>query len=78
MTWKALKTHILTVQMQYLGIYYTAYSEGNIMLELDWSVCTCLTQLCDGRYMYRIYYLKNNYMFRHLTLAIFRLRNEKT
>jgi len=27
--------------------------------------------------MYRIYYIKNNYMFRHFTLAIFRLRNEK-
>jgi len=27
--------------------------------------------------MYRIYYIKNNYMFRHLTMAIFRLRNEK-
>ena len=27
--------------------------------------------------MYRIYYIKNNYTFRHLTLAIFRLRNEK-
>jgi len=27
--------------------------------------------------MYRIYYIKNNYMFRHFTLAIFRLRNER-
>jgi len=27
--------------------------------------------------MYRIYYIKKNYMFRHLTLAIFRLGNEK-
>ena len=27
--------------------------------------------------MYRIYYIKNNYMFRHFTLAIFTLRNEK-
>jgi len=27
--------------------------------------------------MYRIYYIKNNYMFRHFTLAIFRLRNDK-
>jgi len=27
--------------------------------------------------MYRIYYIKNNYMFRHFTLAFFRLRNEK-
>jgi len=27
--------------------------------------------------MYIIYYVKNNYMFRHFTLAIFRLRNEK-
>jgi len=36
----------------------------------------CLTQLYDGRDMYRIYYIKNN-MFRHFTMAIFRLRNEK-
>jgi len=27
--------------------------------------------------MYSIYYIKNNYMFWHLTLAIFRFRNEK-
>ena len=37
----------------------------------------CLTQLYYGRDMYRMYYIKNNYMFRHFTLAIFRLRNEK-
>jgi len=58
--------------MMYVGLYI------NIRLdELDWSVCTCLTQLYDGRYMYRIYYIKNNYMFRHFTLVIFRLRNKK-
>jgi len=34
------------------------------------------TALFDGRDMYRIYYTEN-YMFRHLTTAIFRLRNEK-
>ena len=44
---------------------------------LDWSVCTCLTKLYDGRDMYRIYYIKYNYMFRHLILDIFSLRNEK-
>jgi len=27
--------------------------------------------------MYRIYYIKNNYMFRQFTLTFFRLRNEK-
>ena len=27
--------------------------------------------------MYRIYCIKNNYMLRQLTMAIFRLRNEK-
>jgi len=27
--------------------------------------------------MYRIYYIMNNYMFRHFILDIFRLRNEK-
>jgi len=47
------------------------------LIKLDWSVCTCLTQLYDGRDMYIIYYIKNNYMFRHFSLAIFRLRNEK-
>jgi len=48
------------------------------VIKLDWSVCICLTQLYDGRDMYRIYYIKNNYIFRHFTLAIFRLRNKKT
>jgi len=27
--------------------------------------------------MYGIYYVKNNYMFRHVTMAIFRLRMKK-
>ena len=35
------------------------------------------TTLLDVRERYRIYYVKNNYKFRHLTIAIFRLRNEK-
>ena len=39
------------------------------IIKLDWSVCTCLTQLYDGRDMYRIYYIKNNYMFRPFKLA---------
>ena len=30
-----------------------------------------------GRYMYRIYYIKNNYMFRHFTMAFLRLRDKK-
>jgi len=47
------------------------------IIKLDWSVCICLTQLYDGRDMYTIYYIKNNYMFRHFTLVIFRLRNGK-
>jgi len=47
------------------------------IIKLDWIVCICLTQLYDGRDMNRIYYIKNNYMFRHFTLAICRLRNEK-
>ena len=33
--------------------------------KLDWSVYTCLTQLYDDRDVYIIYYIKNNYMFRH-------------
>jgi len=48
------------------------------IIKLDWGVCACLTQLYDGRDMYRIYYIKNNYMFRSLTLANIRLRNENT
>ena len=48
------------------------------IIKLDWSLCICLTQLYDGRDMYRIYYIKSNYMFRHFTLDIFRLENEKT
>ena len=47
------------------------------IIKPDCSVCICLTQLYGGRDMYRIYYIKNNYMFRHFTLTIFRLRNEK-
>ena len=42
------------------------------IIKLDWSVCICLTQLYDGRDMYRLHYIKNNYIFRHFTLAIFR------
>jgi len=49
-----------------------------IAYKLDWSVYTCLTQLYDGRDMYIIYYIKNNCMFRHFSLAIFRLINENT
>ena len=44
---------------------------------VDWSVYTCQTQLYDGRDMYIIYYIKNNYMFRPFSLAIFRLINKK-
>ena len=44
------------------------------IIKLDWSVCICLTQLYDGKHMYRIYYIKNNYMFRHFILAIYRLK----
>ena len=41
---------------------------------LEWSVCTCLTQLVfNGRGIYSIYYIRYNYMFRCLTMAIFRL-----
>jgi len=48
------------------------------LCNLDWSVYTCLTQLYDGRDTYRIYYVKNDYMFRHFSFAIFRLINKKT
>jgi len=34
------------------------------------------TTLFVGRDVYRIYYIENNYMFRHLTMAIFRLRKK--
>jgi len=47
------------------------------IIKLEWSVCVSLTQLYDGRDMYRIYYIRNNYLFRHFTLAIFKLRNKK-
>ena len=57
--------------------YYKKYYNTGGIGKLDWSVCICITQLYDGRYMYRIYYIKNNYMFRHFILPIFRLRNEK-
>ena len=38
------------------------------IIRLDWNVCTCLKQLYDGRDMYRIYYIKNNYMFLYISL----------
>jgi len=41
--------------------------------KLDWSVYTCLRQLLDGRGTYRIYYIKNNYMFLPFSLAIIRV-----
>ena len=40
----------------------------------------CLTQLSGGDiyiYIYIIYYIDNNYMFRHFSLAIFSLNNQK-
>ena len=46
------------------------------IIKLDWNVCICLTQIYDGRDTYRVYYMKNNYMFQHFTLAIFKLRNK--
>ena len=45
--------------------------------KLDWSLYTCLTQLYGGRDMYRINYIKINYMFRPFSLAIFKLIIEK-
>ena len=53
------------------------YSLNSAQSKLDWGVCTSLTQLYDGRDMCRIYYIKNNYMFRLFTSAIVRLRSEK-
>jgi len=65
--------------MQHKAVYYhTVCHPRSVYNKLDCSVCTCLTHLYDGRDMYRIYYIKNNYMFRHFTLDIFRLINEKT
>jgi len=48
------------------------------LIKLFRDTCNSLTQLYEGRDMYRIYYIKNNYMFRPFTMAIIRLRNEKT
>ena len=65
-------THINATQFNHCSSHQ---ADDGLFLKLDWSVCICLTQLQDGTDMYRIYYIKNNYMFRHFTLAIFRLRN---
>ena len=46
----------------------------DIQGRLECSVCTCLTQLYLMVYIYRVYYIKMNYMFLPLTMAIFRLR----
>ena len=37
-------------------------------------MCVSNTTVFDGTDMYRIYYIKNNYMFWHFTLAIFTFR----
>ena len=44
-------------------IYHKVRHPRCVYNKLDWSVCTCLTQLYDGRDMYIIYYIKNNYMY---------------
>ena len=67
-------TFIKTKLVYWLRINLTNHTHTLTGLECVY----CLTQLYDGRDMYRIYYIKNNYMFRHLTSGIFRLRNEKT
>ena len=88
-TWSMFKS-LFPRQMMYRA--FTVFSTGHAAVELkidsklplfalwqpDWSVYTCLTQLYDGRDMYMIYYIKNSYMFQPFTLAIVRLRNEKT
>ena len=68
----------MVVQDRGLSIYAIMVILIVFIIKLDWSVCTCLTQLYDGRDMYIIYYIKNSYMFWYITLAVFRLRNEKT
>jgi len=70
--------NIYKTQCVFLCQHFLLYSVCNCEHQLDWSVYICLTQLYDGRDMYRIYYIKNNYMFRPFTSAIFRFRNEKT
>ena len=58
-------------------MYHKVHHPRCVHNKLDWSVRICLRQIYGGRDMYRIYYIKINYMFRHFTLAIFRLRNIK-
>jgi len=66
---------ILLCETVELGL---SYGGNNTGFWLDWNVYTCLTQLYDGRDMYIIYYIKNNYTFRHFSLATFRLINKET
>ena len=63
-----------------VGLLFFNYTMMHSPIYIHKMECMYLsnTTLFDGRDMYRIYHIKNNYMFRHLTLAIFRLRNEKT
>ena len=61
----------------FMYLHRASWHSSATRTELDWSLWICLTQLFDDRDMYRIYYIKNNYMFRHFTLAIVRLRNER-
>ena len=54
------------------------FIKGNIISSQNWSVSTVLHNYLVDIYIY-IYkhYIGNNYMFRHFSLAIFRLINEK-
>jgi len=50
------------------------------LCKLELECIYCLTQQSGGYiyiYIYNIYYIDNNYMFWHFSLAIFRLINEK-
>jgi len=73
--WHKIRLHTLFKYCPYMVIRFVIPVVS--IIKLDWGVCTSLTQLYDDRDMYRIYYIKYNYMFRPFTLAIIRLRNEE-
>jgi len=73
-----VRKYIIVFLILYIIFYVThlyIIITNTYSYKLDCSVCTSITELYDGRDVYRIYYIENNYTFRHFILAIFRLIN---
>ena len=64
-TWQKTRIFITTeITLNLVSINHKVRHSCCVYNKLDWSVCTCLTQLYDGRDVYIFHYIQNNYMFR--------------